>query len=355
MKVLFVFYIPSGGVETLNRQRCKALQEVGITSHLLYLSPGKGMQNIKDIPTYVTNEDHEIRMILDEGNYTAVILVSAYAYLNRFRSLGFNGLLFWEVQGYGSKPGAREEFRRASAAVLQFCNGVLYPKTPYIMEIAEHFFPAEMRYCFHNCIDFECFSHKELPKESEPVMGWVGRIEENKNWRDLLKIGHHLKKQHPKLKIWMFEDSTLSSPEQRAQFQKLVQELGLEESLTLLDNVPNAEMPDYYSRIADSGGFLCSTSKLEGFGYAVLEAICCKCPVLSTDSDGVRSFILHNETGKFYPHGDISQAVLEASSIMTDGPLRNRLTEKALERARMLFSPSVYSQNFRKMLEGRRA
>lgn len=354
MKVLFVFYIPSGGVETLNRQRCKALQEVGITSHFLYLSPGKGMQNIKDIPTFVTNNDEEIKGILRDGNYTAVIIVSDLYFIKRVRSLGYKGMVFWEVQGYGNKPDAREAFRIASEDIEQY-KGVLYPKTPYIMEMAEQFFPEEKRYNYHNCIDFECFSHKALPKEPAPVMGWVGRIEENKNWRDFLKISHHLKKLHPQLKIWMFEDSTLCSPEQRAQFRKLVQELGLEDSLTLQDNVPNAEMPDYYSRIADSGGLLCSTSKLEGFGYAVLEAVCCKCPVLSTDSDGVRSFILHNETGKFYPHGDINQAVLEANIIMTDVPLRNSLTAKALERARMLFAPSVYSQNFRKMLEGRRA
>ncbi|WP_138494265.1 glycosyltransferase family 4 protein [Paenibacillus pinistramenti] len=351
MKVLFVFYIPSGGVETLNRHRCRALKEAGITTHLLYLLPGKGMQNIKDIPTFITNKNDEIAQILKEGNYSAVIVVSAHPYLKRIRSLGYSGLLFWEVQGYVSKEGALEEFRIASLDVLQYCNGVVYPETAYIKEIAAHFFPPEMCFSFHNCMDFESFAHRALPREGGPVMGWVGRIEENKNWRDFLRIGHKLREQHPQLKLWMFEDSTLSEPGQRTQFIELVKNLGLGGSLTILDNIPNAEMPNYYSRIADSGGFLCSTSKVEGFGYAVLEAICCQCPVLSTDSDGVRSFIIHNETGKFYPHGDVDQAVREANSLMKDRQLRSQITAKAYERARLLFDSAAYSRNFRQMLE----
>ncbi|MGP3783850.1 hypothetical protein [Paenibacillus sp. 1A_MP2] len=48
----------------------------------------------------------------------------------------------------------------------------------------------------------------------------------------------------------------------------------------------------------------------------------CGCPVLSTDSDGVRSFITHNRTGKFYPIGNVNAAVSEAVDLMHNIQLR---------------------------------
>ena len=61
--------------------------------------------------------------------------------------------------------------------------------------------------------------------------------------------------------MWMFEDSELSQPAEREQFLLLIDELGLSDRLTLRSNVPNAEMPYYYSIIGDSGGFLSRTSR----------------------------------------------------------------------------------------------
>lgn len=39
----------------------------------------------------------------------------------------------------------------------------------------------------------------------------------------------------------------------------------------MFSNVSNEHMADYFSMIGDSGVFLCSTSKVEGFGYAIVE------------------------------------------------------------------------------------
>jgi hypothetical protein len=44
-RVLFVFVLPSGGVDTLNRMRIQALAGRNIDSHLLYFQSGSGAQN----------------------------------------------------------------------------------------------------------------------------------------------------------------------------------------------------------------------------------------------------------------------------------------------------------------------
>ncbi len=51
MKVLFMYILPSGGMNTLNRVRARALRGAGIESHLLFLRTGSGMGDIEpDIP-----------------------------------------------------------------------------------------------------------------------------------------------------------------------------------------------------------------------------------------------------------------------------------------------------------------
>lgn len=92
IKVLFTFYIPSGGVETLNRQRCKVLMQDGIECHLLYYQQGTGMQNLNgDIPVFMTSSEEEIRMLVITNRYDAIIVSSDYPMLPRLRMLGYQG------------------------------------------------------------------------------------------------------------------------------------------------------------------------------------------------------------------------------------------------------------------------
>ncbi|MBY6036298.1 glycosyltransferase family 4 protein [Fictibacillus nanhaiensis] len=350
MKILFAFYIPSGGVETLNRMRCKALKAQGIECHLLYLQAGSGMQNITDIPTFVMSRDREIRQLLNKQNYDCIIVCSNYLILPRIRRLGFKGHMIYEVQGLGSKESAKIILSDAKSNVLSTCNGILYPKTPHLMELIERFYQTLPRFCFHDLMDTSSFTYRKNPKPNSPIIGWVGRLEENKNWTDYLHIGHKLIQDNPAIKLWMFEDATLSKPSERNKFSEMVQQLGLSSSLVIRSNVKHVEMPDYYSMIGDSGGFLLSTSKVEGFGYAIAEAISCRCPVLTTDSDGVRTFIVHNQTGKFYPVNNIQQAVKEAQELLTNVQQREAFKINAFNHLEANCNPTLYVNHFKQML-----
>jgi L-malate glycosyltransferase len=86
------------------------------------------------------------------------------------------------------------------------------------------------------------------------------------------------------------------------------------------------------------------------FGYAVAEAMLCRCPVISTDSDGVKRFIIHNETGKFFPHGDITQAIEEARELMNNEYLRNTIRSNAEKHVKSIFSTKQYVNHFIAMM-----
>ncbi|MCR8848729.1 glycosyltransferase family 4 protein [Rossellomorea sp. SC111] len=351
MKVLFVFYVPSGGVETLNRQRSIALKQVGITCDFLYYSKRRKLLNHENSNVFITNNDQEIQNILRKENYDAIVITSDYAAMERFRKLGFKGKIILEIQGFGPQAVARQQLQLAIPYVQNYCDALLYPKTPHIGAIFREFFKTTPIFEFNNCFDHKAFTYQTLPKPSKPIVAWIGRLEDNKNWREFLSIGQQLIMKRPEIDLYMFEDPSLSTQQERNDFIQLKSRLGLDKHIHLLQNVPNNQMAAYYSRIGDSGGFLCSTSKVEGAPYSLLEAMSCRCPVLTTDSDGVRSSILHNQSGKYYQIGNIQHAVQQAEELMNDTKLRLYIIENGLLHLQSQFSHQQYSRHFSRMLK----
>lgn len=351
MKVLFVFYVPSGGVETLNRQRAAALKKKNIQCDFLYFENKRDTINHHDGNVFIAKKDDEIQKILLAGNYQAVIVISDFYSLSKYREWGYKGALVLEIQGLGSKEGARDFFVMASHSIQNYADGLLTPCTPHIDRLIEEFFPNKKKFSFNNCFDSEKFSYRQIKKAKGPIIGWVGRLEENKNWTEFIEIGNKLVKANKDLLLFMFEDPSLSTPQERVRFQQKVIDYRLSDQLVTLQNIPNHQMADYYSIIGDSGGFLCSTSKVEGAPYSILEAMSCRCPILTTDSDGVRSSVIHNYTGKYYAIGNIEDAIKEGTELMNNLPLREQIRENGVKHLKENFSLEKYAENFEKMLK----
>ncbi|WP_425339298.1 glycosyltransferase family 4 protein [Paenibacillus maysiensis] len=338
-------------METLNRQRCKVLSQDGIECHLLYYQQGSGMQNLHgDIPVFMTSSEGDIRSLIHTHCYDAIVVSSDYQMLAKLRMLGYRGVLIYESQGFGLHVEAALVVDEATPFLQRYANAVLLPTTTHLVELFSSMCPWLDRYVFPNVLDTSVFHYVSNTHPTSPVIAWIGRLEPNKNWRHFIDISYWMLQSRPDLRIWMFYDDTLSQPEDKIQFENMMTQLGLSSIVERFSNVPHAKMPLYYSMIGDSGGYLLSTSLVEGFGYAVAEAMACRCPVLSSDSDGVRAFIDHNVTGKFYAQGDILQAVLEGLDLMNNVPHRESIRQKGLTRIVDLLAPDKYVQSFRQMM-----
>ncbi|MNH86128.1 putative poly(glycerol-phosphate) alpha-glucosyltransferase [compost metagenome] len=349
MKILFTFYVPSGGVETLNRLRCETLRKYGVEGHLLYTSPGSGLQNITDTPTYVTNYDEDISQILEAQKFDAIVVTSDYLMTERLRRLQFPGPIIFEAQGFGTMEQAHRLVEDASFYLKSYCQAVVLPPTSHLIELFNQVCPWLRQFIIMNMVDTSVFHPRDIGVSPHPILGWVGRLEKNKNWVEYLNIGHRLSQIMPNLELRMLTDETLAAPEEQYNFKKWVANLNLTR-LQTVSNVPHNQMPIQYSMIANSGGFLLSTSMVEGFGYAVGEAIACGCPVVSTDSDGVRSFIKHNQTGKFYSLGNVDEAVSEGLDMMRNLPLRQYICEQGIRLITESFAPVNYAGSFIHMM-----
>ncbi|TFE27843.1 glycosyltransferase family 4 protein [Cohnella luojiensis] len=352
MRVLFVFILPSGGMDTLNRMRIKALRSVGIESCLLYFRRGSGSSNHSaDTPVFYTTDHEEIRYILQFYSFDAIVLTSFFMQLELFRHLGFTKPIIFENQGFGPKEQAHQALVHAQPYLNAHADALLYPRTPHIEASFSALYPHKFHFSFSNPFDVDQFGYRPNPRVPVPILAWIGRLDDNKNWRDFLRLGSVVAQSVPNVALWVFSDPTLADPGEPAQLHAMTIELGLLSRVTQYHNIPHAQMADFLSQVGDSGGMLCMTSKTEGAtAYAALEALSCRCPVVTTDSDGVREAIIDEVTGLYYQHGDIAGGTSQINRLISDVNLRKKLIRNGEKHVRNEFSMGKYANHFAVML-----
>ncbi|UUZ87318.1 hypothetical protein LJK88_11705 [Paenibacillus sp. P26] len=175
MKILISYFIPSGGMETLNRLRAEALAKHGIVCHLHYQKYGSGLQNnVTSIPTFITNDDVEIRHLLSTGQYDAVIVSHDYEMLERVRRLGYQGIVLFEVQGLGQREDAVATVIHAAPYIRSYSTAVFYPRTSHLIELFRSTLPDVGQFCFPNLLDTERFGYGSFPVPLIP--SWAGSV-----------------------------------------------------------------------------------------------------------------------------------------------------------------------------------
>ncbi|GAE30979.1 glycosyltransferase family 4 protein [Halalkalibacter hemicellulosilyticus] len=351
MKVLFVFKFLTGGIATLNYNRAKALLPKGIKCHFLYLKQGSKTHLYSSEDTFIMSENPKIEKLINEHEYKAIVVCSDYTFLSKLNNWRYDGIVIYDFQGIGDLQLTKRWLSNAQRPVETYANAILYPKNSVFDELISTFYPYKTKFSFHNCIDLTLFTYKNVTSPDQIIIGWVGRIEENKNWREFLQIGAGLCAINLNVHLWMFIDDSFITSSDRKKFKKFVKKFKLESKLTSHNNIPHLKMPHYYSLIASSGGFVCSTSYLEGFGYSVLEAMSCQCPVLTTHSGGVESFVIHNITGKLYKIGHIHKAIEEGKEIIENKKLRTQIISNTQHTIKKQFTSEQYANCFLEMLK----
>ncbi|OUM88705.1 MAG: glycosyl transferase [Bacillus thermozeamaize] len=171
----------------------------------------------------------------------------------------------------------------------------------------------------------EPFDHPWFAPGAPPVILGVGRLTEQKDFPTLIRAFALVRKKHPaRLMI-------LGEGEERSKLETLVQELGLEKDVALPGFVNN---PFKYMKRA---GVFVLSSKWEGFGNVLVEAMALGTPVVSTDCPSGPAEILENgRWGRLVPVGDVyalAEAIIETLDEEHHPDVANRAKDFAVELA----------------------
>ena len=161
--------------------------------------------------------------------------------------------------------------------------------------------------------------HPWFPSSDSPIFISAGRLTRQKDFPTLLKAFQIVKAQLPNAKLVILGDG-----EDRNELEKLAQELEIQNSVDLPGFVKNP-----FAMIARADAFILS-SRWEGFGNVIVEALACGTPVISTNCPSGPAEILGNGAyGTLVPVGDaqsLAQAMLREIAVPTP---RNKLRDRA--------------------------
>lgn len=179
----------------------------------------------------------------------------------------------------------------------------------------------------------EPLDHPWFTEGAPPVILGVGRLTEQKDFPNLIRAFALVRAQRPaRLMI-------LGEGELRPQLEALVHELGLQDDVALPGFVKNP-----YAYMARAAVFVLS-SRWEGLGVALIEAMASGTPVVSTDCpSGPREILEDGRWGRLVPVGDVD-ALAEAIVTTLDETEHPDVVARAKE-----FNVNYAVENYLKVL-----
>ena len=120
----------------------------------------------------------------------------------------------------------------------------------------------------------------------------------------------------------------------------LVQDLGLSAFVRFHGHVPHTEVPNALR----SFDLFCAPSIQESFSVAVVEAMACGIPCVTSDADGFTEVMENGATGFVVPKKDINALAEKIVLLVRDGALRSKMGKAGRERALRLYD---WEQNIR--------
>ncbi|MCK4891063.1 MAG: glycosyltransferase family 4 protein [Candidatus Pacebacteria bacterium] len=123
---------------------------------------------------------------------------------------------------------------------------------------------------------------------NSPLFLFVGRLVEKKGLKYTFLAMKLVLKKYPDAKLLI-----AGVGPQKNELKNLSKNLGIEKNIIFLGGISNQELPSYYTT-ADL--FLSSTLS-EGFGLVFVEAMLCKCPVISSDLKAISDVVKNGKTG----------------------------------------------------------
>jgi glycosyltransferase involved in cell wall biosynthesis len=131
----------------------------------------------------------------------------------------------------------------------------------------------------------------------------------------------------------------------RSDLERLGRELGVADRVVFAGWLSNP-----FPLLREAGAF-CLSSEYEGFGYALIEAMACGCPVVATDAPyGPKDILEGGAHGLLVPNGDEQALATGMLRILSDPVLQVELRRRGQERAAQ-YDVSRVGETYAKVLQ----
>ncbi len=181
-------------------------------------------------------------------------------------------------------------------------------------------------HCIYHGLEIEKYQPPEGKRPSTtPLLLAVGQLKEKKGFPYLLTACRKLKDQG-----YHFQCHIVGEGPDRQALTHQIQQLGLDEMVTLCGALPHQEVIDKY-RQADIFVLPCVTGQdgdRDGIPNVILEAMAMELPVVSTRHSGIPEVVVNGVNGLLVPPADDAALAQALAKLLDDGNGRSQLGQR---------------------------
>jgi glycosyltransferase involved in cell wall biosynthesis len=327
MKVLFLYrYGILGGVCTQLFHRFRHIPaDSGIEIHCGFRSDHGVQEMLSRHATlhFGLNKNTTISF-LRENTFDKIIIIDSEEYIEAVREVELKGTVLVEV--HTSIERNLEYLSRIETSDIDGFVTV----SKYMIDRIEHHIKPELASMeikrFQNVLDTEIFVPGEVTSDGLPVVAWVGKIDEHKDWKAFMRIASSIHEQNAGVEFWIIGGQTC--PESRVlEVFDFAEEMNILSRFRWIDRVENLMMPKLYSLVANRGGLSLVTSHCESFGMSVLESLLSGCPIVTSNVGALPEI---TDSGNYFQLYDLhdydSAANMCLETITNSSNVRDSLT-----------------------------
>jgi len=190
-------------------------------------------------------------------------------------------------------------------------------------------------------LDFDTFNLNVPLRNRRNVIGYIGRLSQEKGVMNFIKTIPDLLKERDDLEFLICGDGQL-----RDEIEKYISEKNLNDKVKLVGWIPHEGLPDYFKKLK----LVVLPSYTEGLPNVVLEAMACGTPVLATLVGAVPDVIMDGKTG-FIMEDNSPACIAENVIRALEHPELEMIVENARALVEREFTYEAAVERYRKILE----
>lgn len=317
MKILFLYrYGILGGVCTQLFHRFRHLpKDNSLEIHCGFRSDHGVKEMLGDYATLHFGLNKETtKTFLEENKFDLIIIIDTEEYIDAIREMELDSKIIVEVHtsiernlGYLSRIEAND------------IDGFITVSQYMIGRIKHHIQPElndKKITTFQNVLDSELFRPIDIETLGPPVIGWVGKIDDHKDWKAFMQISSLIRKTNQEVEFWIVGGQTCPEALAKEVFD-YAEEMNIISKFKWIDRIENVKMASLYSILSKRGGLSLVTSHCESFGMSVLESLLAGSPVVSTNVGALPEITDENGYFKLYELQNFETAAAKCLEVLS--------------------------------------